>query len=161
MPLSSEMKLRLDKIDTLIEKGYSVKIKKENFIPILISPEGKFVNTFFKSKIGDDILPGFSWIAFFFAPIFAAKIRDWNYFWFVGLIVFILSIIESIFNIDTSYSSSIGISLIYGFGYPLQRWLFAKSNKEEIGIFISLLLGLLLSLVAGIPALIVYGVFSS
>jgi len=161
MAISSEMKLRLEKIDDLVEKGYSVKIKNGNFIPILISPEGKFVNIFFKSNYGDDSLPGFSWIAFFFSFVFAAKIRNWKYFWALGLIVFILSIIESIFNIDTSSASSIGISMIYGFGYPLQRWLFVKSNKEEIGTFISVLLGLLLSLVAGIPALVVYGIFSS
>ena len=154
------MQLKLDKIDILIEKGYSVKTKEKNFIPILISPEGEFVNIFFKSKYGDDSLPGFSWIAFFFPFVLAAKIRNWKYFWAIGLIVFILSIIESIFNIDTSYASSIGISMIYGFGYPLQRWLFVKSNKEEIGTFISVLLGLLLSLVAGIPAFIVYGIFS-
>ena len=160
MAISSEMQLKLDKIDILIEKGYSVKTKEKNFIPILISPEGKFVNTFFKSKYGDDSLPGFSWIAFFFPFVFAAKIRNWKYFWVVGLIVFILSIIESIFTIDTSYASSIGISMVYGFGYPLQRWLFVKSNKEEIGTFISVLLGLILSLVAGIPAFIVYGIFS-
>ena len=160
MAISPEMKLKLDKIDALIEKGYSVKTKEKNFIPILISPEGKFVNIFFKREYGDDSLPGFSWIAFFFPFVFAAKIRNWKYFWVMGLIIFILSIVESIFNIDTSYVSSIGISMIYGFGYPLQRWLFVKSNKEEIGTFISLLLGLLLSLVAGIPALIVYGIFS-
>ena len=154
------MQSKLDKIDALIEKGYSVKTKEKNFIPILISPEGKFVNTFFNSKYGDDSLPGFSWIAFFFPPVFAAKIRNWKYFWVVGLIVFILSIIESIFNIDTSYAPSIVISMIYGFGYPLQRWLFVKSNKEEIGTFISVLLGFLLSFVAGIPAFIVYGIFS-
>ena len=52
MAISSEMQSKLDKIDALIEKGYSVKTKEENFIPILISPEGKFVNTFFKSKYG-------------------------------------------------------------------------------------------------------------
>ena len=160
MTVSSEMQLKLDKIDALIEKGYSVKTKENNFIPVLISPEGEFVNTFFKSEYGDDSLPGFSWIAFFFPFVFATKIRHWKYFWAVGLIVFILSIIESILNIDTSFAASIGISMVYGFGYPLQRWLFVKSNKEEIGTFISVLLGLLLSLVAGIPAFIVYGIFS-
>ena len=153
------MKLKLDKIDALFEKGYSVKTREKDFIPILISPEGKYVNIFFKSKYGDDSLPGFSWIAFFFPFVFAVKIRNWKYFWALGLIVFILSIIQSIFNIDTSYGS-IGISLVYGFGYPLQRWLFLKSNKEEIGTFISVLLGLLFTFVAGMPALIVLGIFS-
>ena len=158
--LTNEMKLKLDKIDILVEKGYKVKIKKENFIPILISPEGNFVNIFFRKRYGDDSLPGFSWIAFFFPPIIAAKIRDWKYFWSVGLMAFGLSIIESIFNIETSYTLSFLISLVYGFGYPLRRWLFVKSNKKEFGISISVLLGLLLSFVTAIPAGIVYEVFS-
>ncbi len=160
MALSSEMKIKLDKIDTLIEKGYLVKAKSDFPVPILISPEGKAVNIYLQGKYGDGSLPGFSWIAFFFPFVFAAKIRHWQYFWALGLIVFILSLIESILNIDPSYASSIGISMVYGFGYPLQRWLFVKSNKEEIGTFISVLLGFLLSFVAGIPAFIVYGIFS-
>ena len=40
MALSSEMKIKLDKIDTLIEKGYLVKAKSDFPVPILISPEG-------------------------------------------------------------------------------------------------------------------------
>ena len=160
MTISSEMQSNLDKIDILFEKGYSVKTKENNFIPVLISPEGEFVNTFFKSEYGDDSLPGFSWISFFFPFVFAAKIRHWQYFWALGLIVFILSIIESILNIDTSFAASIGISMVYGFGYPLQRWLFVKSNKEEIGTFASLLLGILLSIVALIPSFIILGIFS-
>ena len=87
MAISSEMQLKLYKIDALVEKGYSVKTKEKDFIPVLISPEGKFVNIFFKSKYGDDSLPGFSWIAFFFPFVFAAKIRNWKYFWAIGLIV--------------------------------------------------------------------------
>ena len=159
MAISSEMKLRLDKIDFLIKKGYSVRNNKKNFIPILISPEGKFVNTLFRSRFGDDTLPGFSWIAFFFSFVFATKIRNWKYFWVLGLIVFIITLIESVFNINSSSVSLIGIAILYGFGYPLQRWLFTKSNKKEIGTFISVLLGLILSLVALIPSFIVFGIF--
>ena len=78
MAISYEMKLRLDKVDFLIKKGYSIKNNNKNFIPILISPEGKFVNTFFRSRFGDDSLPGFSWIAFFFSFVFGTKIRNWK-----------------------------------------------------------------------------------
>ena len=99
MALSSEMKIKLDKIDTLIEKGYLVKAKSDFPVPILISPEGKAVNIYFQGKYGDDSLPGFSWIAFFFPFVFATKIRDWKYFWLLGIVVFVLSIIESIFNV--------------------------------------------------------------
>ena len=160
MALSSEMKIKLDKIDTLIEKGYLVKAKSDFPVPILISPEGKAVNIYLQGKYGDDSLPGFSWIAFFFPFVFATKIRDWKYFWLLGIVVFVLSIIESIFNIDLSLGASFGIPLFYGSGYPFQRWLFVKSNKEEIGTFVSVLLGILLSLVALIPSFVIYGIFS-
>ena len=161
MALSSEMQLRLDKIDALVEKGYLVKTKGDFPIPILISPEGKSVNTILQGKYGDDLLPGFSWIAFFFPFVFATKIRDWKYFWFLGIVVFILSIIESIFNIDLTIVANVGIPLIYGSGYPFQRWLFVKSNKEEIGTFVSALLGIIFSLVAIIPSLIIYEIFTA
>ena len=159
MAVSPEMQLRLDKIDALVEKGYLVKTKGDFPIPILISPEGKSVNTYLQGKYEDDSLPGFSWIAFFFPFVFAAKIRDWKYFWFLGIVVFVLSIIESIFNIDLSIVANFGIPLFYGSGFPFQRWLFLKSNKEEIGTFVSVLLGILLSLVALIPSFIIYGIF--
>ena len=113
-----------------------------------------------QSKYGDDSLPGFSWIAFFFPYVFATKIRDWKYFWFLGILGFIVSIIESIFNIDLSIVLSLGIPLFYGSGYPYQRWLFVKSNKEEIGTFMSVLLEILLSLVALIPNFIIVNIFS-
>ena len=155
MAISPQMQLKLDNINILIEKGYSVKTRHKNWFPILISPEGKVVNLFFKSKYFDDYLPGFSWIAFFFPFVFATKIRDWKFFWFLGLTVFILSIVEFIFDIDSSTGSSIGISMFYGSFYPLQRWLFEKSNKQEIGTFFSLLLGLFLAIIACIPAVII------
>ena len=160
MAISSEMKLRLDKVDLLIKKGYSVKNNNKTFIPILISPEGKFINIIFRSRFRDVSLPGFSWIAFFFSFVFATKIRNWKYFWVLGLIVFIITFIESVFNINSSSVLLIGIAIVYGFGYPFQKWLFTKSNKKEIGTLISLILGLLLSLVAGIPSFIVFGIFS-
>ena len=71
MAVSSEMKLRLDKIDTLVEKGYLVKTKGVFLFPILISPQGAVVNAFLRGKYGNDALPGFSWIAFFFPFVFA------------------------------------------------------------------------------------------
>ena len=160
MAVSSEMKLRLDKIDTLVEKGYSVKTKGVFLFPILISPQGKVVNAFFRGKYGDDALPGFSWIAFFFPFVFATKIRYWRYFWIVGFFGLFVSIIESIFDIDLSNAYGIAIGIYYGFYYPLHRWLFVKSNREEIGTFESVILGILLSLAAAIPSFIIYGIFS-
>ena len=160
MAVSSQMELKLDKIDTLVEKGYLVKTKGVFLFPILISPQGKVVNAFLRGKYGDDILPGFSWIAFFFPFVFATKIRYWRYFWLVGFFELFVSIIDSIFEIDLSNVYGICIGMYYGFYYPFHRWLFVKSNREEIGTFASVLLGILLSLAAAIPSLIIYGIFS-
>ena len=160
MAVSSEMKLRLDKIDTLVEKGYLVKTKGVFHFPILISPQGTVVNAFLRGKYGDDALPGFSWIAFFFPFVFATKIRYWRYFWIVGFFALFGSIIDSIFDIDISNAYAIGIGMYYGFYYPFHRWLFVKSNREEIGTFASVILGILLSLAAAIPSFIIYGIFS-
>ena len=155
MDTSYAMKLKLDKIDNLVKKGYSVRTKKTNFIPILISPKGKFVNIFLKSKNGEDSLPRFSWIAFFFPFVLATQIKNWKYFWIFGFIIFIFSFFESIFNIDFTVVTTIVIPILYGYGYPFQKWLFLKSNKEEIGIFASILWGLLLSFIAAIPGFII------
>ena len=160
MAVSSEMKLRLEKIDTLVEKGYLVKIKGVFLFPILISPQGAVVNAFLRGKYGNDALPGFSWIAFFFPFVFATKIRYWRFFWILGIFALFASIIESIFKIDLSLGYEIGLSMYYGFYYPFHRWLFVKSNREEFGTFESVLVGILLSLAAAIPSLIIYGIFS-
>ena len=160
MAVSSEMKLRLDKIDTLVEKGYLVKTKGIFLFPIVRSPQGAAVNPVFRGKYGDDALPGFSWVAFFFPFVFATKIRYWRFFWILGIFALFASIIESIFNMDISLAYDIGISMYYAFYYPFHRWLFVKSNREEFGTFESVLLGILLSLAAAIPSLIIYGIFS-
>ena len=37
---------------------------------------------------------------------------------------------------------------------------FLKSNKKEIGVFKSIIIGLLLTIVAAIPSMILYGLYS-
>ena len=89
MTLSPQMKLKMEKIDSLIDKGYVLKTQFGRLVPNLISPQGKSINTF-SGRYGDDPLAGFSWIAFFFPFALATQIRHWSYFWFVGIIAFIL-----------------------------------------------------------------------
>ena len=64
MTLSPQMKLKMEKIDSLIDKGYVLKTQFGTLIPNLISPQGKSTSTFSR-RYGDDPLAGFSWIAFF------------------------------------------------------------------------------------------------
>ena len=160
MTLSPQMKLKMEKIDSLIDKGYGLKTQLGTLIPNLISPQGKSINTFSRGY-GDDPLAGFSWIAFFFPFALATQIRHWSYFWFVGIISFLLDIFVAIpFNIDISTAAAAGISIFYGYTFPYQRWLFLKSNKKELGVLKSIIIGLLLTIVAAIPSMILYGLYS-
>ena len=160
MTLSPQMKLKMEKIDSLIDKGYGLKTQFGTLIPNLISPQGKSINNFSR-RYGDDPLAGFSWIAFFFPFALATQIRHWSYFWFVGIIAFLLDIFVAIpFNIDINTWLGIGIGIFYGYTFPYQRWLFLKSNKKEIGVFKSIIIGLLLTIVAAIPSMILYGLYS-
>ena len=159
MALSPQMKLKMEKIDSLIDKGYGLKTQLGTSIPNLISPQGKSINIFSR-RYGDDPLAGFSWIAFFFPFALATQIRHWSFFWFFGIIVFLLDIFVAIpFNIENN-GLGIVISMFYGYTFPYQRWLFLKSNKKEIGVFKSIIIGLLLSIVAAIPSIILYGLYS-
>ena len=160
MTLSAQMKLKMEKIDFLIDKGFVLKIKFGNLIPNLISPQGISINTYSR-KYGDDPLAGFSWIAFFFPFALAAQIRHWSYFWFVGIISFLLDIFVAIpFDIDMNSALGVGIGIFYGYTFPYQRWLFLKSNKKEIGVFKSIFIGLLLTIFAAIPSMILYSLYS-
>ena len=160
MTLSPQMKLKMEKIDSLIDKGYVLKTQFGTLIPNLISPQGKSTSTFSR-RYGDDPLAGFSWIAFFFPFALATQIRHWSYFWFVGIIAFLLDIFVAIpFNIDINTGLGIGIGMFYGYTFPYQRWLFLKSNKKEIGVFKSIIIDLLLTIVAAIPSMILYSLYS-
>ena len=160
MTLSPQMKLKMEKIDSLVDKGYVLKTQFVSLIPNLISPQGKSINTYSR-RYGDDPLAGFSWIAFFFPFALATQIRHWSYFWFVGIIAFLLDIFVAIpFDIDINTGLGVGIGIFYGYTFPYQRWLFLKSNKKEIGVFKSIFIGLLLTIVAAIPSMILYGLHS-
>ena len=159
MKLSPQMKLKMEKIDSLIDKGYALKTQLGSLIPNLVSPQGKSINTYIR-KYGDDPLAGFSWIAFFFASVFATQIRHWSFFWFIGISTFLLNIFIAIpFDIDLTIASEVGFGIFYGFTFPYQKWLFLKSNKKEIGLFKSIIFGLLLAIVAGLPSTIIYSLY--
>ena len=160
MTLSPQMKLKMEKIDSLIDKGYVLKTQFGTLIPNLISPQGKSINTYSR-RYGDDPLAGFSWIAFFFPFALATQIRHWSYFWFVGIIAFLFDIFVAIpFNIDINTGLGIGIGMFYGYTFPYQRWLFLKSKEKELGVFNSILIGLLATALAMIPTRILWDLYT-
>ena len=147
------MKRKLKRLDVLFKKGYQFNSADEIFwYPVIISRNGKDTNISFMKKIGEDYLPGYSWIAFFFPNFVAAKIRHWNFFWFLGFILFFAVILDKIFGIEVTSKCGLFTAILYGTRYPFQRWFFEKSNKKEIGMLTSIFLGLVLTIIAIFPA---------
>ena len=155
MVLSTQMQSRVNKIQFLIEKGYTLKTGFYDLVPKLTSPNGELVNIY-KGRYEDDLLPNFSWIAFLFPFAVAAQIRNWNYFWLIGIFGFLIEILSLITQLDSLFYAEFGITFLYGYWFPYQRWFFQKSNKEELGKIQSIFVGLGLSFVAAIPGMIIY-----
>ena len=153
MALSTQMRTRVNKIESLIENGYTLKKDLYDLIPNLTSPNGKTVNII-SGRHGDNPLPNFSWIAFFFPFAVAAQIRHWSYFWFVGFFGFFIQILSLITRLESLSQAGIVISVLYGYWFPYHRWFFTRNNKEELGITTSIFVGIGLSLIAAIPSLL-------
>ena len=160
MSISKRMNSRLDKIDALVEKGYILNSSFRGFYHKLRDEKNNTVNTFKRRSKGNS-LPGFSWISFFFGPFVAVQIKHWSYFWFFGITCFICNLVDlpiiKITNIYFGFFSfvfSILFPVIYAINFPYQRWLFSKTNRKEIAIWKSVLIGFLLILLARTPSLI-------
>ena len=137
----------MEKIDSLIDKGFVLKTQLTSLFPYLISPIGKSINTYGR-RYGDDPLAGFSWIVFFFPFALDTQIRHWSYFKLFEIFAFFYIFVAIPFDIDINTDLGFAIGIFYGYTFPYQRWLFLKSNKNEIGVFKSIVIGLLLSIVA-------------
>ena len=153
MALSTQMQKRVNIIESLVEKGYSLKKEFYDLTPNLTSPNGETVNIY-QGKYKNDSLPNFSWIAFFFPFAVAAQIRHWNYFWLVGIFGFFIEILSLIIKLDSLSYIELGVAFFYGYWFPYQRWFFKKSNREELGKIQSIFVGIGLTIVASIPSLI-------
>ena len=153
MALSTQMQTRINNIEILTEKGYKLKTEFYNLVPNLTSPNGKAVNIY-QGRYEDDLLPNFSWIAFFFPFAVAAQIRHWNYFWLVGIFGFCIDILSLITKIESLTYANLGIAFLIGYWFPYQRWFFRKSSKEELGKIQSIFVGIGLTFVASIPSII-------
>jgi hypothetical protein len=149
MAISLQMQKRLDKIQALIDQGYT--LEKSYGFPVLKTSEGK------AKPVGGFKAPtGFSWIAFFFPFAVCTQIREWSYFYITGIFFIAISIASAIFKIDTSTSGSAGIlGVIYGFNYPYLRYLSSKKGTEEIPVLASIVLGVVLLIACVIPSIII------
>ena len=154
MTISPGMQLKIDKINKLIEEGYTLN-KKNGFIDFRNS-SGKTVNIYgFKPPAG------FSWIAFFFPFAVCTQIKEWSYFYITGGIFAIVSIVNVATGFDATNACSIAIGMFYASMFPYLRKIASDSGITENSKLKSIIIGLLLSIVCVIPSLIIEGIFLS
>ena len=154
MTISPGMQLKIDKINKLIEEGYTLN-KKNGFIDFRNS-SGKTVNIF-----GFTTPAGFSWIAFFFPFAVCTQIKEWSYFYFTGGVFAVLSIVNVATGFDWSSAGSIAISMTYGYIFPYLRKIASENGITENSKAKSIIIGLFLSIVCVIPSLIIETIFLS
>ena len=162
MPVSKRMQKKLDRIDYLIDKGYELEkfnlrdyflLKPFNLstnlelpFPVIKDNKGNEINALFKANAG------FSWIAFFFPAVFFFKIREYSFFYFFCFFYIVCGLFE--LSYGETYLNNFGnliIGLISGFNFPYIRHINISRNIKERGLFQSIVLGTLLSLIAIIP----------
>jgi len=148
MTISPQMQKRLDKIQALVNEGYT--LDKKYGLPIFKTSEDK------AKPVGGLKAPtGFSWIAFFFPFAVCTQIREWSYFYITGIFFLLLSFIHIIFGVEASGPGSLALGILYGYNYPYLRYISNKKGTEEIPVFISIILGLVLSIICVIPSIVI------
>ena len=149
----------LNRIDALIEKGYQLKASRPFGQILLIDNKGKSILTYgFFSPLKADSRIGLSLIAFLFGPFLATRIRDWSYFWFLGIVFIIFQSLNLIFpNLNLEYIPLIfATCYYYSYYYPLKRWVFRNRNKIQTPWLLSIILTFVLLLIALFPGLLIY-----
>ena len=147
MAISPQMKSRLESIDKLVAEGYSVK-KVWDAFPALESSNGVTKNVLASSPAG------FSWIAFFFPFAVCAQIKEWSYFYVTGFIFLAGSLVYKLTGWDPGYALGIAIGVQYGFFYPYLRWQALRKGDRELGVGLSILVGIALSTLCALPSIV-------
>ena len=159
MTISSQMQLKIDRIEALIQDGYTLSKTSLGFIDFRNS-SGKPVNIIggFKSSPA-----GFSWAGFFFPFVVCAQIKEWSYFYVVGSFWVIMAIIEGLTQLPISSNSSAGIpiSMLYGYMLPYLRKMAKDNGTVDAPVWLSIFIGSLFSIVCMIPAVIIDNLFGT
>ncbi|MCP9877911.1 FHA domain-containing protein [Cyanobium sp. A2C-AMD] len=146
--VSTKMRSRLDKIDTHLANGY--QLKKSQYSPIFTSEDGRehSINIFSNNPAG------FSWMGFFFAFAVCTQIREWSYFYVLGIANFTFSVLSIVFKRDITIAVDLGISIMYGIYFPYLRHMALSKAVPEIGKGRSIIQGIALSILVVIPGLL-------
>ena len=150
------MQAKIGKINKLIDEGYSLTKSKYGFVD-LKNLSGRSISVFgiFKSPAG------FSWIAFFFPFVVCSQIKEWSYFYYVGVVSAIASLVEGITGFEASNAVGIAISVQYAFMFPYLRKIASDSGVVDNSVGKSIAIGVLFSLIAIIPAIIIDVMFAT
>ena len=147
--VSPSMQKRLDRISALINEGYTLK-RGGGFDIQLHNSAGVRRNTLNPWKSPG----GFSWIAFFFPSVVCCQIREWSYFYWIAILSVVSVLLSSIMGSDQVTSGGIILSVVYGCLFPYMRYLAIKEEKKEFLAIASFFLGIVLTIAAIIPAII-------
>ena len=149
LSVSPSIQKRLDRISALINEGYTLK-RYGDFDIQLHNSAGVRRNTLNPWKSPG----GFSWIAFFFPSVVCCQIREWSYFYWIAILSVVSVLLSSIIGNEQVTSRGIILSVVYGCLFPYMRYLAIKEEKKEFSAIISFFLGIVLTIVAVIPAII-------
>ena len=151
------MQGKLEKIESLIQDGYTLK-KKEYGVIDFRNSSGKPVNISggFKSSPA-----GFSWIGFFFPFAVCAQIKEWSYFYICGCFFSILALLHGVTGYNTDTAGGIAISITYGYMFPYLRKIAKDNGIADQPKGQSILVGILLSIACSIPSIIIDIIFGN
>ena len=144
--ISPEMEKRLSAIHKLVKEGYTLD-KTLNAFPELRNNSGRSIGLNTRTNPA-----GFSWVAFFFPFAVCTQIREWSYFYVAGTTFVLASIGSAILKYDISNLTGIGLSIAYGIYFPYLRYLAKEREVREIPKGLSIIYGLLLSVLCTMPS---------
>ena len=141
------MQKRLDRIDTLIHEGYT--LKRDSWFDIQFNnSSGIRVNVLNPWKSPG----GFSWIAFWFPGVVCCQIREWSYFYWIAIFTSTSVLISSLLNNDSFTTGGFLLNLLFACLFPYMRYLAIEEERKEFSVLKSFFLSIVLSIVAVIPA---------
>ena len=155
MSISPQMQEKIGKINKLINEGYSLTKSKYGFVDLKNS-SGRSISVFgiFRSPAG------FSWIAFFFPFAVCSQIKEWSYFYYIGVVSAIASLVQGITGFEASNAVGIAIGVQYAYMFPYLRKLASDSGVVDNSVGKSIAYGVMFSLIAVIPAIIIDVIFA-
>ena len=150
------MQAKIGKINKLIDEGYSLTKSKYGFVDLRNS-SGRSVSVYglFSSPAG------FSWIAFLFPFAVCSQIKEWTYFYYIGVVSAIASLVQGITGFEASNAVGIAIGVQYAYMFPYLRKIASDSGVVDNSVGKSITYGVVFSITAVSPAVIIDVMFAA